>query len=270
MLEELLYYLGAATRSQGARRLGYVYEVAALQVRHRRCRTAWQSHIRATHQALLTASSSVNVGGVALIIGGGTVTDLPISQLLSRFERLVLVDIVFTYQARRLAKRWPGRVICCYHDVTGVVDWLTTCSSLPLSYNLPLASPLNIDIADIAWVASVNCLTQLPILPIEWLRRFGANEAALDEFFRGLIHAHLDWLADWPVRVCLITEVEEQHLDGNGFVTAIVDYRPLLDAFQQNADFLSGWRWHLHPCGELPDGCSETRTVEAWLLNQHK
>jgi hypothetical protein len=264
MIEELLHYLGARTKSQGARRLGHVYEVAALQARHSRCRSAWQSHIQETHQALLMASSNIDPGGVALIIGGGTVADLPISQLLTRFERLVLVDIVFTFQARRLARRWPGRVVCCYYDVTGCVDWLATQKCLPPFENLNRSSQLNEYIPDIAWVASVNCLTQLPILPLEWLRRWGVDESALDNFFHGLIQAHLHWLADWPAQVCLITEVEEQHFDRNGHVSNIVDHRPLLQDFQQKSIFVSGWTWTLHPFGELPNRCSESRTVEAW------
>lgn len=265
MIEEFIHYLGAKTKSHGARRLGYVYETAALQVRHRRCRTAWQPHIQATQQALIAASTRINTKGTALIIGGGALQDLPISHLLTQFERLVLVDIVFTYQARRLASRWSGRVECCYHDVTGVIDGLAQHQCLPSLDRLTSFSLPDQTIPDLVWVASVNCLTQLPILPVRWLHRLGADESDLENFFRSLIQAHLNGLKNCQVPVCLITEVEEQHLDQNGHAVEIIDHRPLLQDFQQNASCLSGWNWHLQPPGELPNGRSETRTVEAWI-----
>jgi hypothetical protein len=270
MIEELIHYLSAQTNSQGARRLGYVYEAAALQVRHRRCLTAWQTHIKATQQALIAAASRIETGGTALIVGAGCVQDLPISNLLAQFERLVLVDIVFTYQARRLASSWPGRVECCYLDVTGVVDWLAKRRCLPPPDRLASRDPLNQAIPDLVWVASVNCLTQLPILPVRWLHRFGVDESALEGFLRALIQAHLNWLKNWQVPVCLITEVEEQHLDQNGQVIDIIDHRSLLRDFQQNATRISGWNWTLHPPGELPNGWSETREVEAWSYETKK
>lgn len=270
MIEELIHYLGAKTNSKCVRRLGYVYETAALQVRHRRCLTAWQPHIKATQQALIAAASKIETRGTVLIVGAGCVQDLPISQLLAQFERLVLIDIVFTYQARRLARCWPGRVECCYHDVTGVIDWLAKHRCLSPPDRLASRGPLNLAMPDLVWVASVNCLTQLPILPVRWLHRFGVDESDLEHFFRTLIQAHLSGLKNLQVPVCLISEVEEQHLDRNGQVIEIIDHRPLLRDFQKNAACISGWNWNLHPPGELPNGRSETRRVEAWSYKATK
>lgn len=264
MIEEFIHYLGAKTKSQAARRLGYVYETAALQARHRRCRTAWQPHIQATQQALIAASTRIDTKGTALIVGGGSLQDLPISHLLTKFQRLVLVDIVFTYQTRRFASRWPSRVECCYHDVTGAIDGLAQHQCLPSLDRLTSFSLPDQTLSDLAWVASVNCLTQLPILPVKWLHRLGVNESDLECIFRLLILAHLNGLKNCQVPVCLITEVEEQHLDQNGQAVEVIDHRPLLQSFQQNASCLSSWNWHLQPPGELPNGRSETRTVEAW------
>ncbi len=262
MIEELVYYLGAKTQSPAARRLGYVYETAALQAKHRRYRTAWRPHLHATRQALL-AAANIDTRGTALILGGGIVQDLPVSELLERFECIILLDIVFTYQARRLAQRWPDRILCCYYDVTGVIDSLAKYRCLPPIERLSAFQQPNAKMPPVCWVASVNCLTQLPILPVRWLQHCGIEDRSLDEFYRALIQDHLNWLMGWQVRTCLITEVEEQHFDRNGSLIGSVDHRPLLQDFQQKADCLSRWTWHLHPRGALSSRHSETRTVEA-------
>lgn len=264
MIEEFIYYLAAKTQSRGARRLGYVYEAAALQAKHRRCRQAWDAHIQSTRQALLTSAAGVSSRGSALIVGGGSIQDLPIPQLLDRFECIILLDIVFTYQARRIAQRWSERVVCYDYDVTGVVDWIAKHRCLPVVNRLAAFELPKGTMPPICWVASVNCLTQLPILPVRWLQRFGVDDEQLEALYHGLIQAHLNWLMHWPVQTCLITEVEEQHFDQNGRLIDVIDHRPLLQTFQQQAICLSRWPWNLHPLGALSKQHAETRTVEAW------
>ena len=268
MLEEYFHYLGVRTSGRGARLLGYAHEAAALQVRHRRCRAAWQSHIQATHKALLTAAHALpNAGGTALIIGGGNVHDLPVRQLLNCFEQIVLLDIAFAYSTRRLAARWPGRVVCCLHDVTSVVDWLAKHRKLPPEIlfstpELPAFSPHP------RWVASVNCLSQLPLLPIDWLYDHDVNQAELEWFGQKLIQAHLNWLRAWQTPVCLITEIEDQRFNRHNVVEEVIDYRPLLREFLQPARRVAGWTWRLKPPGELSDGGWENRSVEAYSIDQ--
>lgn len=264
MLEEYWHYLGVRTTGRSARLLGYAHEAAALQARHRRCRAAWQAHIEATHNALLAAAASLpNPGGTALIVGGGIASDLPIAQLLTCFERIVLLDIAFAYPTRRLAARWPGRVICCLHDVTGVVDWLAQQRCLPPS--ALLSAPQLPDLSTKPdWVASVNCLTQLPLLPIDWLHDYGEDDDKLESFGRALIQAHLQWLSAWRTPICLITEIEERGFDRNGALFDAIDYRPLLQEFLAHANRLADWTWCLNPPGESADGTWETRIVAAY------
>jgi len=264
MLEECFHYLGVRTTGRGARLLGYAHEAAALQARHRRCRASWRPHVEATHKALLVGAASLpNPGGTALIVGGGIAQDLPMAQLLTHFERIILLDIAFAYPTRRLAVRWPERVFCCLHDVTGVVDWLAKHRRLPQSTMLnPPQLPDLLPRPD--WVASVNCLTQIPLLPIDWLHDQGEDDGKLESFGRALMEAHLQWLSAWQSPVCLITEIEEQHFGQSGELIATIDYRPLLQAFLANAKCLADWAWCLNPPGETADGSWETRSVAAY------
>ncbi|MCQ8118271.1 hypothetical protein [Methylomonas rosea] len=264
MLEEFWHYLGVRAASREARILGYAREMAALQARHCRCRQAWDPHIQATKQALLSAAQGLDKqGGAALIVGGGSAHDLPIAELLQHFEQIVLLDIAFTYQSRHLAKLWPNRVFCRLHDVTGIVDWLVQHRQIP-----PQALVLNPIVPKLVvkprWVASVNCLTQLPLLPLDWLANAGVETLKLEAFGRALMLAHLHWLDSWQTPVCLITEIEDQRHSRNGLLDR-TDYRPVLEGYIQHANQLASWTWPVNPPGELPDGVWDSRIVAAYL-----
>ncbi|WP_026602061.1 hypothetical protein [Methylomonas sp. 11b] len=264
MLEEFWHYLGVRAVSREARILGYAREMAALQARHRRCRQAWHPHILATKRAVLKAAQGRhNQGGAALIIGGGSAHDLPIKALLQQFEQIVLLDIAFSYRTRRLAKIWPGRVFCHLHDVTGTVDWLAQHRQIPPQalVNKPPHPTLPIKPH---WIASVNCLTQLPLLPLDWLATTAPEPAQLETFGRALILAHLNWLDSWQAPVCLITEIEDQHHGRNGIIDR-TDYRPIMAGYIQHADQLASWNWTVNPPGEMADGMWESQTVAAYL-----
>ncbi|AMK77791.1 MULTISPECIES: hypothetical protein [Methylomonas] len=264
MLEEFWHYLGVRTASREAFLLGYAREMAALQARQRRCRQAWSAHIQATKHALLNAARGLdNSGGAALIIGGGSAHDLPITELLQYFEQIVLLDIAFSYPTRRLAKRWPGRVLCLPHDVTGVVGWLAQHPRIPLQ-ELMMKPPVPELLVNPRWVASVNCLTQLPLLPLDWLANAGTESSQLEAFGRALILAHLNWLDSWQTPVCLITEIEDQRQGSNEQLDR-TDYRPILADYLQQANQLASWNWLVNPPGELPGGVWESRTVAAYL-----
>ncbi len=267
MLHEWFYYLGTKVASPGARKLGYAKETAALEVRHHRCREAWKNHVQSTNAALLAAAQTAHrPGGTALIVGGGVARDLPMEELLTQFERIVLLDIAFSLPTRYLAISSRGRVLCCYWDVTGVVDWLAHERHLPPGpvFTRPILPELN---PNPCWVASVNCLTQLPLLPLDWLLPHGIDEFQLEAFGRNLIHAHLDWLSMWQVPHCLITEISDYRYDANGIMTDTTDYQPIIGHYLKKGRLLARWSWCVHPAGEIPTGAHEIRMIEAWVQN---
>ena len=264
MLAELWQYCGVRCADQAVRRLGYAREAAALEVRHRRCRAAWQPHLDATRAALLAAAQRSQGGRrTAWLVGGGITHDVPLAELLEIFQHVVLIDVAFTRTTRRLALALSGRVSCCYCDVTGSVDWLARRRSFPPDEILATQSrPKHIPEAD--WIASVNCLMQLPLLPGGWLRRYGIGDRHLEVFGRQLVQNHLDWLRAWRVPFCLITEVADSRYAADGTLVDHIDYRSLLKGLMTSAASMAQWSWLLHPPGELPRGGWEICKVEAW------
>ena len=66
-------------------------------------------------------------------------------------------------------------------------------------------------------VASVNLLSQLPVIPGQYVTDGikGLSVEAMDDFSRMLIEKHLGWLARFPGVVCLITDRERLEIDGS-------------------------------------------------------
>jgi len=263
MIEEFLHFLTLHAAGANVRRLGYVYEAAALQTRHRRCRAAWQNHVEDSRQALLQAALAVPKDGIGLIIGGGISQDLPMEALLTHFQQIILLDVVFSRQTRRLSRRWPGRLQLFYGDVTGCIDWLAQHKTIPAGDIATFMLPHDLQALD--WIASVNCWTQLPLLPAAWLRQCGCDENAVEHFTRNLLQAHLDGLMAFACPVCLITEVDERTFTASNSAPQVHDWRPQLLTWQQQAELLSQWTWQVHPAGELVGGQWQSRTVQAWL-----
>ena len=267
MLKEWLESLFVQTASRSARWLGYARETAALQFRHRRLLKDWAPHICASQSALLAgAYAHADERGVAVVIGAGVMEDISLTDLLAYFGELWLVDIAFSRHTLEQARRIGGaRVRCILQDVTGVVDRVTRTTKAPADDQIPVVLPLPVP-GNLAWIASVNCLTQLPLLPVAWLLRHGEDEAQVERFGRSLIQAHLSQLKAANVPVCLITEMEDRRYVSNRKMRDSTDYRSLLLPFLERVAAVcqSSWEWQTHPPGELPGGEWEIRLVSAW------
>lgn len=261
-----MYYLGCQCSRQ-ARRLGYAHEMAALQVRHRRCRAQWGPHLQATRQSLLLAAGRVQQAGDAIIIGGGSLQDIPVIELLAHFQRIYLLDVVFTWATRRIAKRFPGRIYCCHLDTTGVIAVIAQDPLFPVG-DLVMASKQPQWPTRPVWLASVNVLSQLPLLPASWLQQHGASEEALESLASELIGAHLQQLMHCGVSVCLITETQTRRYDRADRLITVTDGAQALKKFQANAQCLARWNWDVNPYGEMVQGLREASRVEAWIAER--
>ncbi len=236
-----------------AQRLGYRREAAALSVRHRRLRTHWAGHLACTRETL-TASARAACAGMhaprrAWVMGAGLLQDVPLDALLELFERVDLVDVVFSRQARAAARAHPGRVACVMQDVTGLLSDLTR------DPGQAAPSPP----AD-AWCASVNILSQLPLLPCTALLRQGMSEAEVERRGRAMQQAHIVAL-ERAAHACLIVEYAQTHPQPGPADETLL---PELPAHLTNAGWHCerSWQWPLNPAGEtdVPEG----RAMQSW------
>ena len=250
MIEELIAW-ARLDCLPAAQRLGLRREAAALAVRHRRLRTHWADHIAQTRAALLASArrsaAAPDAPRRAWIMGAGLLQDVPLRELLDLFETIDLVDVCFGPAARAAVRRHPDQVRCVRQDVSGVLD--------DLSRDPRRAAPVMP--AD-AWCASVNLLSQLPLLPCAALLDRGAADAEVERYGRAMQRAHVDALGQVP-HACLIIEYAQTRADAPDEVL-----QPGLPdrLFSDGWTAGSRWHWPLNPEGEADEPSG--RAMQAW------
>lgn len=214
-----------------ARRTGHLSEFVAIAARRRRQLGHWAAHEARTQAAVLRAARQADPAGAAVILGAGHLNDVPLAELATRFREVRLVDLAFARATRGAARRL-GNVLCVRHDVT---------ESLP-DLN-PIAAPgFLLDDSAVSFVASVNLLSQLAVVPTRDL-----EEAEADRLGRALTEAHLDWLRRLPCPAALVFDLAVEIVAADGTVVATLD--PLKGAAAPAAD--EAWLWEIAPIGEV-------------------
>lgn len=227
--------------SRQARRFGHDREAVAIAARHRRCRAAWEPHLEAARNLVLTAADTAPGRDTAVILGSGLCLDVPVEGLCARFRRVLLVDAHHPRPARKLARNHPNlRLVTA--DVTGMGEPVARAAAAgsPLPDPTSPSDPLPGLRADLT--ISLNLASQLPIpfykvldgrVPAEDLKRFG----------RGLIEAHFAWLEGLPGRVGLVCDRMWEEVDGDG---AVVESRDALEGAQPPEPDRT-WIWDIAP-----------------------
>lgn len=261
MLSELLVWAGVKS-SPAARKLGYAKAAVSLWSRRRRCAKLWQQHEEKSRAFILDVGRSATRFDTIWLLGAGTLADLPLKELSTAFRRVLVFDVALLPGALAQSRRF-GNVELRLEDVTGVIapleEWRPrTPVPLPSDETLAELDPVPPDC-----VISVNLLSQLPLLPMEYLRRNGVSRSAAEQFGRGIIQAHLRGLSALGCPAGLLTDATRIWRSRTGEVvmreSAVLDV-PLPPGERE-------WSWPLAPRGEIdPEAGLEVR-VQAWRLN---
>jgi hypothetical protein len=255
MILETLEWL-ATPCPRPLRDLGYLSELIAIGARHRRCRAAWADHLSRSRQAILDAADRAANRRRAIVLGSGRLLDVPLAGLAARFESVALVDAVHPLAARWQARR-HANVTLVTRDVTGIIEALHRWRP---GEPLPVPRPLDmIHEPDVDLVVSLNLLSQLGVLPIEWLEKRGGSAArpSAEALSRSLTRSHLDDLARCRAPVCLIGDVEWWRASPDG---AVVERSSSIDGIEAPAA-LAEWIWAMAPAPEADRRLSEFRRV---------
>jgi len=257
MLRELFTYL----RDRGssvARGLELDREAVSIDFRHRRCHAAWAPHLEAARACILDAAGTAPGRETAVILGSGSCLDVPVAELAAGFATVILVDAHHPRRARELGKRFSN-VRLAAADVTGMAAQARRAAKgrAPLPSPAPLPDPLPGVRPD--FTASVNLVSQLPIPFYKILGRRLA-EPELAAFCRGLIEAHLDWLAGRPGRTCLICDTVWQRVDDSGITQSRSALEGLVLPPPDRA-----WTWNIAPRPEESPAYDRQNQVAAYL-----
>ncbi|KAA2241074.1 hypothetical protein [Salinarimonas soli] len=263
MLAELLLRL--ATPSVLHRSLGFVSDSVALWSRATRRRSDWAPHEERCKGLVCEAMRDLERRHTALVLGSGLCRDIPLEALSDGFQRVILVDAVHLPLIRRRARRFAN-VSLATVDLTGVADWL-------LGRADRRGDPLRPFVADpaIDLVVSANVLSQLPLAPERYLARNGRPHVPEDLPER-IVGWHIDDLARFRGRVCLMTDVEclDVAATARGLRAA---EPPGGHAVLARLDLLRGhelpvpdaaWTWTVAPPGEVERGVALVHVVHGY------
>ncbi len=257
MIPEALEYL-ATPCSRPLRGMGYLRELMGIRGRAWRCWDAWKPHLDKSKAIIRQAIAQCNQRRKAVILGSGMLYDVPLEDLTAGFREVLLVDIVHPLKNWLPSLRFKNlRRITA--DVTGAVEEIFRVAKIA-GAALPKVEPnLFLDDSEVDLVVSLNLLSQLPVIPTEYLERVGAHPPeAIQGFARHLIASHLAYLQRFPCTVALITDVEKITLNRAG---TVVGKSSLLRGVSLPFEGET-WIWRLAPRPEgHPDYSYERRVV---------
>lgn len=260
MIAELVAWAGVAA-SPSARKLGYARAAVSLWSRRRRCAPRWQEHEANSRAFILDVAGSCRRFDTLWLFGAGTLADLPLAELSGLFRQILLFDIAFLASARRQVRSF-GNVELRLADITGLVEPLTewrpqTPLPIPSGEGLTELDPVPPDC-----VLSVNLLSQLPLLPMEYVKRHGVGRHAAENFGRAILQAHLAGLNAFACPVGLLADASRIWHSRAG--ETVMRESALLDVALPPAE--REWLWPLAPRGEIdPESSLEVRVQASRL-----
>jgi len=248
MLPELISYLTTPCPSY-ARKLGYLKEIIAIQARFQRVQQAWLPHTQHTKQFILHIAKQCQQSRKVLVLGSGVLADIPIEQLAQQFEHVILLDLAHLRPVRRHVKKYPNvhLQIC---DILGLQESLLNCRLNNLADLQTLTPNFPTLESDTDLVISANILSQLPILPRNYIEKVSPHLAPhLDDWCRTIIQQHVYYLSQLPCRSCLITDTKHTLMNQRHEIQYEVDMLHGVELPKAQRH----WSWQIAPQGEMPN-----------------
>lgn len=257
MLAELAVWAGV-TAERPARQLGYARAAVSLWSRRRRCAKAWGEHEANTRAFALEAAQCCKRHETVWVLGAGTLADVPLAELCALFRRVIVFDIALLPGARRAAK-WFDNAELRLADITGVVAPLSEWR-LGMPLPIPPADAMrDLDPVPPDCVLSLNVLSQLPLLPMEYVQKQGITTATAGSFGRDIVQAHLDGLREFGCPVALVADAKRVWRSRAGEV--VVSESAILDVALPEPR--KTWIWPVAPRGEIDQEAGLEMTVQA-------
>lgn len=190
------------------REMGFVRELWGIRGRYLQFREQWDDHCRRARAVVLDAAGRCRRRRTAVVLGSGWLHDVPVAELASNFDKVILVDLMHPFSVRWFLGRYRN-VEAREADVSTVLEetWQAVERREAV---LPVSRPdLFVGEEGVDLVVSLNILSQLPCMPSWYLKKHGGfGEGQVRAFERQIVEAHIDYLGRLPGVVCLIGDVE--------------------------------------------------------------
>jgi hypothetical protein len=231
MLAELLVYATSYRTTPPAFR-PHLGESIGLWARGQRQTRAWAPHLANSRGLIDTTIDDLNQRRTVVVLGSGSLFDVPVESLARTFRRVILVDRIHLSPAKKRITRYDN-VVREWRDLSTERD--------------PAALSFLDGIEDLDWVISLSLVSQLA-------------RAASDGAQRRVVDDHLDKLAGLPCPATLITDLDYRVFNRHGVV---LDSADLLHGRPVPRSGLR-WKWEVAPFGEESRTTRRVHSVAAW------
>jgi hypothetical protein len=244
------------------RKMGYLRDQKGIMSRYLRESQGWESHIKNCRDIILESvhrNSPTNI----VVLGSGWLLDFPLDEAYRHCREIVLLDVVHPSQILHKIKKYPG-VSAEQMDLSGGIIHETytlvknglgpdAFNSLnPMLVPLPVVSPSTL-------VISLNILSQLDSLPLEYIKRkTGLTYHDLHPFRSVIQENHLKLIKS--VRGLLITDYREVYHSFSGDTPTDMD---LLLSGKESIALIKEWEWEFDRSGVYRENCSTMMKVLA-------
>jgi hypothetical protein len=179
----------------------------------------------------------------AIILGAGSLLDIPLIEISRIFNLVILIDIVKPAQIKNAIKQLPN---CKYiqQDITGIAEEIYNNRRIPR--HIPeILFPITLKNNDL--VISANIASQLPILPLQFIGD-DAKEDAQYNFAQQLIRQHLTSISKQDSQYIILTDYKRIYYNKLGKEIYYEDALYGVDIQYQNQ-----WDWNITPINEHKD-----------------
>jgi hypothetical protein len=246
-----------------SKKLGMIQISQSLENRFKRHQNLWKDHLDHCHSQVLEFCNLHPQAKSLAILGSSHLFELPTKDLIQRFEKIYLIDLVHPPAVVKLAKQHPQKIELLCYDVSGALENLESLQSteelmkLFPSHKQPLPS---FDL-----LISANLASQLHLLYIDHLEKKGLTLSVeeKDQAAQAVIHDHLAWLCSFQKPVHFFADRKVFYRNPEGQITYSGAYAIDLSKFQ----FQKSWVWQLANLGEISPLYSLEMEVESYFFN---
>lgn len=223
-------------------RMGYYNYQNGLIYRHLNQDGGWDRHLSNCRSFIMKAVDKASPEKIS-ILGSGWLLDLPLAELIDRSIKISLVDIVHPPEVITQVSEYRN-VSVLEADVTGglINEVWNKSGNIFLFKKIFKRELINIPEyfpdEDPGMIISLNILTQLEALPVEFLRKkFKVSEEEIRKFKSEVQKKHIDFLKKY--KTVLISDTEEIFHDTDGTEvpeTTLLTELPISDNIEE-------WVW---------------------------
>lgn len=229
-------------------RMGYYDYQNGLIFRHLNQSGGWDSHLERCRKFIMRAVDDYKAE-IVTVLGSGWLLDLPLAEMAEKSVRIRLTDIVHPPEVKEQVKNLAN-VELCEDDITGGLINEVWQKTTGFSFFRKESTLEHITIPsyntekDPGLVISLNILTQLESLPLDYLKKkYRINEEDCIRFRTNVQNSHIDFLKKH--RSVLISDYSEVTTFKSGEVIPTVT----LLAGLPSAMMKEEWSWDFDKSG---------------------